>query len=128
MARTRKATTTATHTNGGNTKMAGLTNEQIMALLSKTRQKGVYQDRLIEFFNGPEAGICVNTTWPDLGGKTASTLKQGFEGAKDKAEVVEALGSKEAAERIIVKSDKQEDGTELVYLINLNKVEMDEAA
>lgn len=111
--------------------MAGLTNEQIQALLSKTRRKGQYQDYLVEFYNSPEAGICVNDTWPDLSGKSASTIKQGFEGAKDKAEVVEAVGGKENAERIIVKSDKVGDGDdarELVYLINLNKVEMPEAA
>lgn len=85
-----------------------LTHEQIQALLSKTRQKGVYTERMNEFLASGEGGICVNETWADLAGKKATTLKQGFEGAKEKKDVAEG------ADKVIVKSDEEK-----VYLINL---------
>src|SRR5215467_4111015 len=115
MARPRKANNGTEQK--GNKKVAGLTNDQIMALLSKTRQKGVYTERLNDFIGSGEPGICVNDTWADLSGKKATTLKQGFEAAKDKKEAAEG------ADKVIVKSDKAEDGTERVYLINLAHVE-----
>lgn len=120
MARARKQTAVAegnSDTTKGNNKVAGLNQEQIMALLSKTRQKGVYTDRLNDFITSGEQGISVNETWADLRGKKATTLKQGFEAAKDKKEAADG------ADRVIVKSDKAEDGTETVYLINLALVE-----
>jgi hypothetical protein len=94
-----------------------LSNDQIMALLSKTRQKGVYTDRLNEFIASGEGGLCVNEQWPDLGGKKATTLKQGFEAAKDKKE------ASEGADKVIVKTDEDK-----VYLINLAHVEGVEVA
>lgn len=117
MARARKTATTGSDNQKGNNNMAALDHDQIMALLSKTRQKGVYTERLNEFISGGEQGISVNETWADLRGKKATTLKQGFEAAKDKKEALDG------ADKVIVKSDKAEDGTESVYLINLALVE-----
>ena len=92
---------------GGN-RMAGLTADQIAALLGKTRQKGVYIQYLNQFLDGGESGICVNETWVDLKDKKASTLKQGFENAKENKE------AKDGSEfvKVIANEDK-------VYLINL---------
>ena len=112
MARSRtKATQQDTHTNGtktGGNRMAGLTADQIAALLGKTRQKGVYIQYLNQFLDGGESGICVNETWVDLKDKKASTLKQGFENAKENKE------AKDGSEfvKVIANEDK-------VYLINL---------
>jgi len=119
MARQRKtqASEASTTVTKGNGRIMPLSNEQIMALLSKTRQKGVYTDRLNEFLASGEQGIEVNSTWPDLGGKKATTLKQGFEAAKDKKE------ANEGADKVIVKTDEEK-----VYLINLALVEGVEAA
>jgi hypothetical protein len=96
------------NTNEGVRKMAGLTAEQIAALLGKTRQKGVYIQYLNQFLDGGESGICVNETWVDLKDKKASTLKQGFENAKENKE------AKDGSEfvKVIANEDK-------VYLINL---------
>ena len=118
VAQTVTPTVTPTERNGY--KMAGMDNAAILALLSKTRQKGVYTDRLNEFITSEEAGICVNDTWADLGGKRASTLKQGFEAAKEKKEALDG------ADKVIVKTDKTGEGdnaVERVYLINLAHVE-----
>ena len=118
MARTRKAATAAEPKEKGNNRMAAsLTTDQIMALLSKTRRKGEYTELLNEFVESGEAGVSVGEKWPHLSGKKATTLKQGFEAAKDKKEAVDG------ADKIVVKSDKGDDGTEGVYLINLALVE-----
>lgn len=101
------ATTTTNNTNGGN-RMAGLTADQISTLLGKTRQKGVYIQYLNQFVNSGEQGVCVNETWADLTDKKATTLKQGFENAKDNKEA--APGSENV--KVIANEDK-------VYLINL---------
>lgn len=97
-----------TNTNERGNRMAGLTAEQIAALLGKTRQKGVYIQYLNQFLEGGESGICVNETWVDLKDKKASTLKQGFENAKENKE------AKDGSEfvKVIANEDK-------VYLINL---------
>lgn len=88
--------------------MAGLTAEQITALLGKTRQKGVYIQYLNQFLEGGESGICVNETWVDLKDKKASTLKQGFENAKENKEA----GDGSEFVKVIANEEK-------VYLINL---------
>jgi hypothetical protein len=88
--------------------MAGLTADQIQALLGKTRTKGDYVVKLNAFIESGEQGICVNETWMELKDKKATTLKQGFENAKDNKE------TSEDAE--FVKVIANED---LVYLINL---------
>jgi hypothetical protein len=94
-----------------------LTNEQILELLSKTRQKGQYVSILNEFVTSEQAGVSVNDTWPALAGKKATTLKQGFESAKDKKEAVDG------ADKVIVKADGDR-----VFLINLAHVEGVEVA
>lgn len=96
------------NSNIGGRKMAGLTPEQIAALLGKTRQKGVYTDYLNSFIASGEGGIDVNEQYVDLRDKKPSTLKQGFENAKDKKE------AHEDANLVKVVSD----GTH-VFLINL---------
>lgn len=59
-----------------------LTPEQIQTLLGKTRIKGDYVMKLNAFDASGEQGVSVSETWPDLAGKKATTLKQGFENAK----------------------------------------------
>lgn len=105
-------TTNTNSTNNGTTqgesKMAGLTAEQIQQLLSTSRSKGQYVAYTNEFLASNEAGVCVNEQWADLADKKASTLKQGFENAKTNKE------SSDGADKIkvMVNEDK-------VYLINL---------
>jgi hypothetical protein len=117
MARSRKTTD-----NTGGKKMAGLTPEQIKALLGKTRQKGVYDRYLVDFLKMGEAGISVNETWVDLADKKATTIKQGFENAKDKQSLAAALEEAgldpSAATNVkVIASDEQ------VFLVNLAAVE-----
>jgi hypothetical protein len=88
--------------------MAGLTAEQIATLLGKTRSKGQYIQYLNQFLTSGEAGLCVNEQWLDLKDKKASTLKQGFENAKENKEAGE--GSEFV--KVIASEDQ-------VYLINL---------
>jgi hypothetical protein len=88
--------------------MAALTAEQIAQLLGKTRQKGVYIQYLNQFLQSAESGVCVNEQWIDLKDKKASTLKQGFENAKENKEAAD--GSEFV--KVIANEDK-------VYLINL---------
>jgi hypothetical protein len=102
-------------------RMPGLTPDQIQALLGKTRQKGIYEKYLIDFVNSNEGGINVNEEWMDLREKKATTLKQGFENAKDKAHVMEATEGKAANVKVLASDDQ-------VYLINLANVEGGEPA
>ena len=88
--------------------MAGLTAEQIQALLGKTRQKGIYTEKLNEFLASGEAGVSVNETWMELKDKKDSTLKQGFEAAKEKKEA----GDGSEFVKVIVNEGQ-------VFLINL---------
>lgn len=88
--------------------MAGLTSEQIAALLGNTRTKGQYTVYLTDFLTSGEQGICVNEQWVDLAGKKATTLKQGFENAKDNK------NAPDGAENVKVISNEDK-----VYLINL---------
>lgn len=100
--------TTPERAKGGVTNMAGLTAEQIQALLGKTRTKGQYLEYLNEFVASGEQGVNVNETWVALRDKKATTLKQGFENAKEKKEAAE--GSENV--KVIANED-------MVYLINL---------
>jgi hypothetical protein len=85
-----------------------LTDAQIQALLANTRTKGVYTTYLGQFIQSGEGGVCVNEQWMDLRDKKASTLKQGFENAR------EGKNAPEGAEfvKVLTNEDK-------VYLINL---------
>lgn len=94
--------------NKGERKMAGLTAEQISALLGATRQKGQYLIYMNKFVDSGEGGVCANDEWVDLKDKKASTLKQGFENAKQNKEVHDGAENV----KILVNEDK-------VYLINL---------
>ena len=97
--------------------MAGLTAEQIQALLGKTRQKGVYIQYLNEFLESGESGVCANDQWIALRDKKASTLKQGFEGAKENKE------AKEGSEFVKVIANEEK-----VYLINLQAAGLESEA
>ena len=85
-----------------------LTADQIQALLGKTRQKGMYIEKLNAFLDSGEAGVNVNETWPEFATKKATTLKQGFENAKENKE------AREGSDNVkVIASD------DLVYLVNL---------
>lgn len=88
--------------------MAGLTPDQIKALLGKTRQKGLYVQKLNEFLESGEAGISVKEKWVEFAEKKDTTLKQGFDNAKENKE------AGEGSENIKVIANEGD-----VYLINL---------
>ena len=87
--------------------MAGMTPEQILAVLGKTRQKGQYQGLVVEFLDSGEAGVHAQSQWPQLGEKKASTIKQGFEGALKRKEAPDGSDGV----RVLVQDEQ-------VYLIN----------
>lgn len=97
-----------TNTTNGERKLMALSAEQIQALLGKTRQKGQYLDMLTEFVNSGEGGVCANEQWVAIRDKKATTIKQGFENAKEKKEA--PAGSENV--KVISNEDQ-------VYLINL---------
>ena len=111
MARQRKTpSTTATQENDNTNERKGnmgLTAEQISAIYAKRRTKGLYTDFLAELLASGENGADVKETWPQLKDKKATTIKQGFENAKDKKE------APEGAEHVDVIVDGED-----VYLIN----------
>jgi hypothetical protein len=86
-----------------------LTPEQIQSLLGKTRVKGDYVMKLNAFDASGEQGVNVSETWPELAGKKATTLKQGFENAKQNKDF---NGNKDSI-RVISNDD-------LVYLIKVD--------
>jgi hypothetical protein len=100
---------TAITTERKTVKMAGLTAEQIATLLGKTRQKGLYVEKLNEFIDSEEAGIDVGEQWVEFRDKKATTLKQGFDNAKDHKD------AREDADKTV----KVVSNEEHVYLINL---------
>lgn len=98
---------TNTPKTGERLKMA-LTPDEIQALLGKTRQKGQYTEMLAEFLASGEGGTCANEEWVAIRDKKASTIKQGFVNAIEKA------GAPEGADKVKVISNEDK-----VYLINL---------
>ena len=93
-----------------------LTPEQIQTLLGKTRIKGDYVMKLNAFDASGEQGVSVSETWPDLAGKKATTLKQGFENAKQNKDF------KGNADTIRVISND-----DLVYLVKVDAASVDGA-
>jgi len=88
--------------------MAGLTPEQIAALMGKAHGKGDYIARLKVFLDSNEQGVNVKETWPDWEAKKPEAIKQGFENAKN------SKNAPPAAEFVkVIKSEDQ------VYLINM---------
>lgn len=73
----------------GNHKIMALTPEQIREIYANRRTKGQYEKFLTEFLGSNEDGISVKEVWPQLNDKKASTLKQGFDNAKDRKEAPE---------------------------------------
>lgn len=88
--------------------MAGLTAEQVQALLANTRSKGQYTEYLNAFLESGEQGVCANDEWVAIRDKKASTIKQGFVNAQDKKDAHEDA----QFVKVLVNEDK-------VYLINL---------
>jgi hypothetical protein len=88
--------------------MAGLTAEQIQALLATSRTKGEYSQYLTQFLDSGEQGVCANDEWISLKDKKASTVKQGFANAIDKKDA----HADAQFVKVLVNEDK-------VYLINL---------
>lgn len=94
--------------------MAGLTSDQIQALLGQTRTKGVYIARLNEFLASGEQGVCAHDDYMELKDKAASTVKQGFENAKNGKNAAEGADQV----KVITNEDK-------VYLINLGAAQVE---
>lgn len=99
MARPRKSKSevTVTPTNDNEVKkerkIMALSPDQIAAIYAKRRTKGQYVELLTEFLASGEAGVSVKEQWGAfLGGKQPTTIKQGFEGAKDKKDSPEDAG------------------------------------
>ena len=92
----------------GKKRMAGLTSEQVAALLSKTRTKGQYIVRLNEFIDSGDMGVEVGEQWVEFRDKKGTTLKQGFDNAKDHKEIHEGADNIQ-----VIKQDEK------VYLVNL---------
>lgn len=88
--------------------MAGLTAQDIAQLLAKTRQKGLYIQKMNEFLASGELGVSAKSTWVELADKKDTTLKQGFDNAKGSKEVADG------AENVRVISQEGD-----VYLVNL---------
>jgi predicted acylesterase/phospholipase RssA len=84
-----------------------LTAEQIASIYAKRRTKGLYQQFLAELLESGENGCDVKETWPQLKDKKATTIKQGFENAKEKKD------APDGSENVDVIVDGEE-----VYLIN----------
>lgn len=64
--------------------MAGLSAEQIAQLMAGRTRKGLYRDKLNEFINSGEGGVCVQDEWPvDFADKADTAIKQGFDSAKN---------------------------------------------
>lgn len=70
-------------------KIMALTPDQIKLIYANRRTKGQYEKYLTEFLASSEDGISVKEVWPTLADKKASTLKQGFDNAKDRKEAPE---------------------------------------
>lgn len=88
--------------------MAGLTAERIAQLLGQTRQKGQYIGLLNSFIESGEMGVDAKEEWPELREKKGTTLKQGFDNARENKEA--AAGAEHV--RVI----KQEES---VFLVNM---------
>ena len=84
-----------------------LSPEQIREIYAKRRTKGQYADFLAEFLASGDNGVEVKDQWTQLADKKASTIKQGFENAKDKKD------APEGADRVDVIVDGED-----VFLIN----------
>lgn len=91
--------------------MAGLSSEQIRSIYAKRRTKGLYTQFLAELLATGENGCDVKAQWPQLADKKATTIKQGFENAKEKKD---APDGSEAVDVIV-------DGED-VYLIRADMV------
>src|SRR6476619_1403796 len=94
--------------------MPGLTPEQIQALMSGSGRKGLYRDKAVEFLNSGEGGVCVQDEWAlEFDGKSAATIKQGFQNVKDNTK-----NPVEGAENLLVINN--DDKTFLINTANAN--------
>lgn len=95
-----------------------LNMDQIQAIYAKRRTKGQYTQFLAEFLASGDNGVSVKEEWKtQLADKQASTLKQGFENAKEKKD------SPDGSDTVDVIVDGEN-----VYLINRSVVQAEAAA
>jgi hypothetical protein len=78
----------------------GLSNDDILALLSKGRERNAYGPPLLEFCNSSEAAISVRDYWPKFKHKTASTLYQGFNTAINNASLKDTVDVKKVEDNV----------------------------
>jgi hypothetical protein len=97
-----------TNTTERNNSIMGLDPSQIRTLLSGARTKGLYVEKLNEFIESGENGVCANEQWVEFEDKKPTTLKQGFDNARDSKAAAD--GSDQI--KVMVSDEK-------VYLINL---------
>jgi hypothetical protein len=101
--------------------MAGLSADQIQALLGRTRTKGQYRTILGEFLASEQAGINVQEEYVELRDKQPSTIKQGFEGAKNHAE--RPAGAENV--RVLTQTEGEGDNkVTTIYLVNMAHPEL----
>lgn len=90
-----------------------LSNDEVLALLSKARVKGQYEESLKELLASDDVAVNPQETWPALyARKEVSSIYQGFINAKKKLN-----GSGESI-RVIRREDT-------VFVINMDKVALD---
>ena len=88
-----------------------LTNDRIREIYAKRRTKGLYTSLLTALLESGDNGCDVKETWPQLQDKKASTIKQGFENAKNTKD------APEGADNVDVIVDGED-----VFLINTSVV------
>lgn len=88
-----------------------LTNDRIREIYAKRRTKGLYTSLLAALLESGDNGCDVKETWPQLLDKKASTIKQGFENAKNTKD------APEGADNVDVIVDGED-----VFLINTSVV------
>lgn len=100
--------------------MSTLDTSKINALLAQGRSRGVAQHEIKEFLASGEGGIEVSLTSGRFAGKTAKQAQTALNNAR-KASNANGLVFPEGPDlRVYV--EKDDDGTEHVYLINPNAV------
>jgi hypothetical protein len=96
------------------TRIMPLSNDRIREIYAKRRTKGQYQTFLAALLESGDNGCDVKETWPQLQDKKASTIKQGFENAKNTKDAPEGA---DAVDVIV-------DGED-VFLINTSVANVD---
>jgi hypothetical protein len=81
----------------------GLSNDEVLELLSKGRTRNMYGPKILEFLASDEVAIDVAEVWPvDFSKKVASTLYQGFINAAKKADLTDQIMVKQSDEHVFI--------------------------